>query len=183
MRDDTGDERDLGDRPAIPRRYQFSVRMEPEMVRGAAVRYMWRRLKWRYVLGWIGAGFGGAVYSATDLGLLTAAVGALAVLLGLVLVALPVSIWFAIRRTVEGYAQLTGGAPVAYEVDDEWLISHYALGSGELHWSAFKGVLKTDEAWLLLMAHEDRFIPLPVKQVPEETLQFIEQRVATRGGV
>jgi len=99
-----------------------------------------------------------------------------------VAVALPVGIWFAIRRTVEGYAQLTGGGPVQYEMDEQWLVSHYAPGSGELQWSAFKGVLKTDEAWLLLMAHEDRFIPLPVAQVPEDALRFIEARIEDAGG-
>lgn len=170
------------DPPAKRRRYQFSVRVPPEMLRAGATRYMWRKLRLRYILGWVGVGLGYAAYSASDLGLLTDALGLIMALLVLVLLLLPVVVWLQVKRTVEGYATLTGGMPVEYEVDDEWFISRYANGAGELRWSTFRGILKTDEAWLLLMDAEDRFIPLPIEQIPEDALLFIEARVAAHGG-
>lgn len=163
------------------RRYHFSVRVPSEMLRGAATHFMWRKLKLRYILGWAGAGLGYAVWSTTTLGLLSDAVGVLTLLLVLVLVVLPIALWIAVRRTVEGYGKLTAGQPVEYEVDDEWLISRYANGAGELRWSAFKEVIKTDEVWLLAMDAEDRFIPLPIEQVPEDVLLFIEAEIAAHG--
>jgi hypothetical protein len=152
------------------------------MLRNAAARYMWRRFRWRYIAGWAGVGLGAAAYSLSDLGALTTALGVVTGILALVLVILPFVIWHRVKQTGEGYASLTGGAPVFYEVDDEWLVSQYANGSGELRWSAFGEIMKLDEVWLLLMAHEERFIPLPVKQVPEDALQFIESEIAAHGG-
>ncbi|MBD3293768.1 MAG: hypothetical protein GF393_12660 [Armatimonadia bacterium] len=164
------------------RRYQFSVRVPPEMLRAGATRYMWRKLRLRYILGWVGSGLGYAAYSATDLGPLTDALGLITALLVLVLVLLPVVVWLQVKKTVEGYGKLTGGMPVEYEVDDEWFISRYANGAGELRWSAFKKILKTDDVWMLLMDAEDRFIPLPIDQVPEDALVFINAEVADHGG-
>ncbi len=164
------------------RRYEFTVRVAPDVLRRAATFFMWRRLRLRYVLGWVGAGLGTAVYRATHVGLLTDAIGLLTALLVLVLVLLPIAIWLAIGRTVKGYAKLTGGAPVHYEVDGEWLKSRYQNGAGELRWNAFEKVLRTNEVALLSMAAEQRFIPLPIGQVPEDALLFIEAEVAAHGG-
>mgnify|MGYP001055913225 CR=1 FL=1 len=160
------------------RRYQFSVRVDPGMLRRASMLYMWRRLRWRYLAGWAGVGLGVAAHSMTDVGTLTTILGVVTAALAIVLLILPSAVWIAINRTVKAYRDLTGGAPVFYEVDDEWLVSRYANGSGELRWSTFRNVIKSDEVWLLVSANEDRFIPLPVAQVPEEALLFIDGEIA-----
>ncbi len=161
--------------------YRFSVRVSPEALRNASLFYMWRRFRWRYIAGWAGAGLGAAAYSMTDLGLMTAVLGIVTAALVLVLLLYPFAIWYAIRRTVEGYDRLTGGMPVEYEVDEEWFISRYANDSGELRWSTFKEVLKTADVWLLVLAAEDRFIPIPVEQAPRSALELIERRVGEEG--
>ncbi|MFP4250339.1 MAG: YcxB family protein [Armatimonadota bacterium] len=171
----------MPDTHAAPRRYQFSVRIEPEPLRDASLLYMWRRFRWRYVAGWAGAGLGAAAYSLTDLGLLTTVLGVIVAVLALVLIAYPFAIWYAVRRTVEGYTELTGGMPVRYEADEQWLVSDYAGGSGELHWSDFESVLKTENMWLLVLSTEERFIPLPIDQVPDDALQFIESQIEADG--
>ncbi len=163
------------------RRFEFSVRVPPEMLRRAATYFMWRRLKVRYILGWMAAGLGFAVYRAFDLGFLSTAVGVLSLALLLVLILLPVAIWSAIKQTLKGYAAITGGEPVVYTVDDQWLQSRYVNGAGELRWSTFAEVIKTDEVWLLSMATEQRFIPLPVRQVPQDALLFIDAEIAAHG--
>lgn len=174
-------ERNMPHAPAPPRTYQFSVRVGPEMLRKAGIHYMWRRLRLRYLAGWAGVGLGAMAWSTSDLGLLTDMLGVVTVALALVLVLLPLAIWRAIGRTLEGYGKLTEWAPVQYTVDDEWLLSQYANGSGELRWSAFREILKLEEVWLLVMAGEERFIPLPVEQAPEDALLFIEAEVAAHG--
>jgi len=161
--------------------YRFSFRVPPEMLRNASLFYMWRKFRWLYIAGWVGAGLGAGAHSVTDLGLLTSLLGILAAALAIVLLLYPFAIWYAVRRTVAGYANLTGGMPVEYEVDEDWLISRYMNGSGELLWRSFDRILKTDDIWLLVLTHEDRFIPLPVDQVPADALAFIEARVTADG--
>ncbi|HCA46670.1 MAG TPA: hypothetical protein DEP45_04700 [Armatimonadetes bacterium] len=163
------------------RRFEFSVRVPPEMLRRASTYFMWRRLKVPYILGWVATGLGFAVYRSFDLGLLTTAVGVLSLALLLLLVLLPLAIWSAIKQTLKGYAAITGGEPVAYTVDDQWLQSRCANGAGELRWSRFAEVIKTDEVWLLSMATEQRFIPLPARQVPQDALLFIDAEIAAHG--
>jgi hypothetical protein len=171
----------MPDKPAAPHRYQFSVRIEPEALRDASLFYMWRRFRWRYVAGWAGAGLGAAAYSLTDLGLLTTVLGLIVILLAVVLIIYPFTIWYAVRRTVAGYTELTGAMPVRYEVDEQWLVSRYAGGSGELHWRDFESVLRTEEMWLLVLSTEERFIPLPIYQVPDDALRFIQSRIEAHG--
>lgn len=175
---DNGIERNMPHSPAPPRTHQFSVRVGPETLRKASIHYMWRRFRLRYLAGWAGVGLGVAACSMSDLGLLTDVLGIVTAALALVLVLLPFAIWRAIGRTLEGYGKLTEWAPVQYTVDDEWFLSRYANGSGELRWSAFREILKVEEVWLLVMAGEERFIPLPVEQVPKDALLFIDAEIA-----
>lgn len=163
------------------REYTFRVRVNPEMLRDVSLFFMWRRFKWRYIGGWMVAGLSAAIYRVAEPGPFTTGLGVLTAGLAIVLIALPITVWFAVRRTVEGYATLTAGMPVEYEIDDDWLISRYATESGELPWSAFKEVVRTRNVLLLVMESQERFIPLPVEQVPDEALQFIEDRIAESG--
>ncbi|MEA3400758.1 MAG: YcxB family protein [Armatimonadota bacterium] len=163
-------------------RYNFDVRLDESAIQRAGLAYMWRRFGWRYVAGWAVVGLCAAVYSLVTKNTLATVLGVLTAALGVILVIFPFVMWHSLRRMTDGYVGLTGGASVHYQVDRIGLTSTCASGSGDLRWSAFRDVQKTEDVWLLTMANEDRFIPLPVDQVPEDALQFIESEIATHAG-
>lgn len=162
-------------------RYQFSVQVDDQTIRRAGLAFMSRRFAWKYIAGWIVVGLSAALYFADSGGLLSTILGVLTATLAVVLVIFPIAIWRILRRMSAGYMRLTEGGAVFYEVDEIGLSSTYAQGSGDMRWSVFSRLQKADDIWLLEMANEDRFIPLPVDQVPEAALSFIERKLSPGG--
>lgn len=78
------------------------------------------------------------------------------------------------------WVAISGGA-LNIRATAEWLeVRHDAVGMS-IRWHALGPLIKLPEDWLLMMWSGNSYVPLPLEQVPEDALLFIEAEVAAHG--
>jgi len=76
---------------------------------------------------------------------------------------------------------LSGGTLHIRATEETLEVQHAAAGMS-IRWHALGPIVKLRNDWLLLTYSQQNYIPLPLEQVPEDALLFIEAEVVAHGG-
>jgi hypothetical protein len=152
--------------------YEFEVELDAKSIRRASRRLMLRRVRAPLLIllvvtvlmvfaifGWPWGLVGGLVLAALVIGMFAQIVYRRA------------------AQTTANWLAMSGGSLHIIASEDYLQVRHDAIGMS-IRWYALNSVVKLREIWLVMMYSGTTYVPLPLDQVPEDALTFIESEVA-----
>ncbi len=155
--------------------YKATLHFSEALVKKAVWAFWWRLTGWKYIVTVLFLGIG-LFYLDKQSWLFNFV--AITVYLGFVL---PIMVYIAHYRSGMKKFNAVKDHQAIMTAEDETFTLQSSIGSATLKWSAIQKVWQYPEFWLIFYS-KAQFNTLPIKDIPPEMLQFIQEQVIQAGG-